>query len=192
MNRELRPAARATARDKDEDFILWELHQRIDFEQRAQVGNVAVEKAVLECGQFFLGIQRPKQFRKRKEQNCFGNAADLALNGRGIYVEGFATVSFPIGNQQRNGLPSIAHHAWITLDGCHAIDVTWRADPADCRYFGIPFSQRVLERWIARRWESNGNYWGPLLDWSQAPFADLLRDIQSEAAQFFGPNVDAN
>ena len=29
------------------------------------------------------------------------------------------------------------HHAWITLDGTHAVDVTWR-EPSSA-YFGIAF-----------------------------------------------------
>jgi hypothetical protein len=50
---------------------------------------------------------------------------DLACAERGIYVEGFAIT--PIF-----GTPF--HHAWITLDGIHAIDVTLKKAP-ECSYF---------------------------------------------------------
>jgi hypothetical protein len=77
------------------------------------------------------------------------NAGDLALRGHGTYVEGFPLC--PDG-----GAP--VHHAWLTLDGTNAVDVTWRNSARDCHYFGIPFSITVLEHFM-RRTKS----WGPLL-----------------------------
>jgi hypothetical protein len=88
-------------------------------------------------------------YRQRKKQACFGNAAILAMGDRGTYVEGFAL----------NGL-YLAHHAWITLDGVHAIDPTWRA-ASTCCYFGIQFPTKVVGDWVERR----GGYADALLDW---------------------------
>ena len=78
--------------------------------------------AVLEHGRPYVGISRPKGYRKLKDKKCFYNAGKLALANRGTYVEGFTgfgSALFPI------------HHAWLTLDGEHAIDVTWADDPTD-------------------------------------------------------------
>jgi hypothetical protein len=142
---------------------------------RAQVsasslpGNMAVEEAVLHYGRPFIGISRPKGYRQRGVKKCFVNAANLALYRGGTYVEGFALSpndrDFPI------------HHAWITLDGVHAIDVTWRCQASDCHYYGIPFSNDVVRRSLLRR-----SHWGPLLDLSEAPFDELLKHTQHHVA----------
>lgn len=111
---------------------------------------------VLRHGRAFVGVGRPKSYRQRALKNCLRNAGDLAISDRGRYVEGFAISA--------SGL--CCQHAWITLDGVHAIDVTWPEAPA-CHYFGIEFPQPVLARWVRRR-----GYWG-LLD----PVDDeMLRD----------------
>jgi hypothetical protein len=45
-----------------------------------------VEDAVLRDGRDYIGIGRPKGFRhQRPRQQCFWNAADAALQGRGQY-----------------------------------------------------------------------------------------------------------
>src|SRR5262249_40362402 len=36
-------------------------------------------------------------------------------------------------------------HAWVTLDGVHAVDVTWDA-PADCHYVGVAFPKEIVAR----------------------------------------------
>ena len=71
---------------------------------------------------------------------CFANAGYLAYNLLGLYVEGFASPP---------GQPPV-HHAWVTLDGVHAIDVTFRKPATDCLYFGIPIPLNVLQKWIER------------------------------------------
>jgi hypothetical protein len=112
----------------------------------ADGGNIKVQDAVLKHGYPFIGIKRPKEYRPRARKKCFLNAGDIASSERRIprpiYVEGFAIR--PIG-----GTPF--HHAWITLDGIHAIDVTLRDPAPDCLYFGIPFSLEVLQRRTVRR-----------------------------------------
>jgi hypothetical protein len=121
-------------------------------------------RAVLDHGCPYVGEKRPKGYRKRKAGCCFRNAAKLAIRGRGTYVEGFASFldDTPI------------HHAWVTLDGVHAIDATWTwHDPADCRYFGIAFPPLILARHcISQR------YFVPLLsdDGSSAALCELLAD----------------
>jgi hypothetical protein len=145
--------------------IVADLRRRVSFSQ----GNVAVEEAVLAHGRPFIGVSRPKGYRQRGAKRCFANAGDLALCERGIYVEGFA-----LGPDDRG---IAIHHAWITLDGVHAIDVTWVRQASDCHYYGIPFSNDVLERLLLRR-----KYWGPVLDWSEAPFDELFKDAQRHPA----------
>ena len=97
-------------------------------------------KAVLKAGQSFTGIARPKGYRQMRLKQCFWNAGRLALEHRGIYVEGFVLTP---------GSWSIPH-AWLTLDGIHAIDVTLKDAPA-YHYFGIAFSHEVLCEWMIRR-----------------------------------------
>jgi hypothetical protein len=68
-------------------------------------------------------------------KQCFRNAGILADEGRGTYCEGFA-----LGE---HGF--LVHHAWITLDGKTAIDVTL-PDAPKYVYFGIPFSGPAFAR----------------------------------------------
>jgi hypothetical protein len=100
-----------------------------------QPSGLHIMRAVVDHGRPYIGINRPKGYRKRKDKQCFWNAADLALSDRGTYVEGYA--STPRG---------VIHHAWVTLDGVHAIDPTWR-DPAECYYVGIAFPKEIVARY---------------------------------------------
>jgi hypothetical protein len=95
---------------------------------------------LIERGKVFTPIKRPKGYRKRRDRECFMNAALLAIDRRGIYVEGLACSSL---------FPKLAaHHAWITLDGVHAIDPTW-AEPGTF-YLGITFDVKTVARkWLA-------------------------------------------
>ena len=116
--------------------IFADLEQRLRFFQDKQptaqwCSNM---RAVIDYGRPYVGINRPKGYRKRKAKQCFWNAARLAINDCGTYVEGYA--SLPIGG------PAL-HHAWVTLDGVHAVDVTWDA-PADCHYVGIAFPKKIV------------------------------------------------
>jgi hypothetical protein len=108
-----------------------------------------IEAVLLEHGCPFIGIARPKGFRLRAQKNCYMNAAIVAVDqGRGTYVEGLA-----IG---RGGLMP---HAWLTLDGTNAVDITWREPAGECQYFGIPFSAEVLRKFTTRT-----RTYGPLLE----------------------------
>jgi hypothetical protein len=127
-------------------------------------GNVTVEEAVLKHGRPFIAIGRPTGYRLGRVKQCYANAGKAACAEKGIYVEGFAMDSkrfFP--------------HAWITLDGIHAIDLTLRDPVNNFFYFGIPFCVDVLEEWRARR----GNR-GRLLD----AMDDDLDQMLSDAAHF--------
>ena len=105
-------------------------------------GNTIVESTVLEHGRPFIGMKRPKNYRPRAIKECFSNAGNLACEERGVYVEGFVIVP---------NLGGLTHHAWITIDGIYAIDVTLRSHIPDCLYFGIPFSLEVLRQAISLR-----------------------------------------
>jgi hypothetical protein len=105
-------------------------------------GAVVTYRAVLALGRPYVGLPRPQEFRRGRPKQCFRNAALLALDRCGIYVEGFAC-----SNQ---GSRDVMHHAWITVSGSDAIDVTW-ATPEDCHYFGIPMEPSEMRRWVLRR-----------------------------------------
>jgi hypothetical protein len=108
--------------------------------------SVKVENVVLKHGRPFIWTERPSGYRRRAIKRCFVNAGKLAFEKRGVYVEGFAMAG-------KAGLAF--HHAWITLDGLHAIEVTLSA--SNVSYFGIPFSLEVLQRWTVKQ-----GYWGLL------------------------------
>jgi hypothetical protein len=93
-------------------------------------------REVVDHGQSYVGRSRPKGYRKWAKKRCFYNAARLARDDRGVYVEGYAS--------HRDG--RVHHHAWVTLDGVHAIDVTWN-NPADCHYLGIAFPKEIVSRY---------------------------------------------
>ncbi len=80
-------------------------------------------------------MKRPKGYRKRRDQECFYNAQMLAIEDRGRYVEGYA---------QSRHLNMLVHHAWITLDGVHAIDPTWQEPGA--KYIGIEVDTVTLAK----------------------------------------------
>jgi hypothetical protein len=98
--------------------------------------NVEKENIVLEYGRPFVGIARPEGYCQWERKQCFSNAGDLAESGQGTYCEGF-TIWPPFYEP--------FHHAWITLDGKSAIDVTL-PNATECWYFGIPFGGPVFTR----------------------------------------------
>ena len=104
--------------------------------------------AVLEKdGKQFTPIERPKGYRRQRRQgDCFYNAASIALRDpKATYVEG---VAWSMGCGFR--------HAWVTLDGVHAIDQTWPT-PGDA-YFGVAVPAKQLAHVISR-----SEYFGSIL-----------------------------
>jgi hypothetical protein len=109
------------------------------------------KRILLEHGRPFAGIARPKGYRRQWAlKSCYRNAAELAIRGRGTYVEGLATLS--------HDSTLLLPHAWITVDGMDAIDQTWPRGE-NYEYFGIPFATETLARLLASR-----KYYGPLLE----------------------------
>jgi hypothetical protein len=93
------------------------------------------EQAIAELakqGRFFTPVKRPKGFRQMTVKACYYNAWRLAIYGRAQYVEGYAM----------SGSGFLAHHAWVTVDGVTAIDVTWR-EPGEV-YFGMVFDTKAI------------------------------------------------
>jgi hypothetical protein len=118
-----------------------QLLKQIEAFRLAGFTGITIDPYVIEHGRPFTGIKRPKGYRQRAEKWCFHNAAMLALEGRGTYVEGYA---IPLGDK------FLCHHAWITTgDGC-AVDVTWH-NPEQAAYFGVPIPSTVLaKRFLAK------------------------------------------
>jgi hypothetical protein len=128
-------------------------------------------EAVLKYGRPFTGIQRPKGYRQRAMKHCFTNSFDVTDGKRVFYVEGFALTP---------NAGSAFHHGWVMLDGVHAVDVTLK-EATKCWYFGIPFSSKIVMRWVTR--------WGntlPLIDpyASDADIEELLQDALSHPPIF--------
>jgi hypothetical protein len=122
-----------------------------------------IERAVVDHGREYVGIERPKGYRRQwTRKECFRNAYGLAVvRNRGTYVEGF--VRGKVGAD-----PLIIHHAWITIDGVHSIDPTL-PDAPEYLYYGIPFSNEIAARAMLAR----GYYYGVL---------DLLVEKPDQAA----------
>jgi hypothetical protein len=75
--------------------------------------------------------------RKRRAKMCFSNSTDFVIGKRqGTYVEGYALCK---------AMPFMPiHHAWVTMDGTDAMDLTLDAEGYE--YFGVVFERDVLRR----------------------------------------------
>lgn len=146
---------------------------RLDIEHSP--GNVRLQTLVLQHGRTFAPQRRPKGFRLRTQKECFLNSFYVADAGRGTYVEGFAMVK---------GLHF--HHAWVTLDGVHAVDVTLRL-PEEAQFFGIAFSLSGLRRQILS--VRKGRV--PMLD-AIYPMDALEALVEEAATSSFGSDDAAN
>jgi hypothetical protein len=107
----------------------------------ANYTGITIQPHVIEHGRPFAGIKRPKGYRRRAAKQCFQNAALLAIEGRGTYVEGYAA---PLAGNL------IIEHAWVTVDNIHAVDVTW-VNPERAAYFGVPIPSTVLLKLLCER-----------------------------------------
>lgn len=103
------------------------------FRQNAERERVAFD-TFKKAARPFEPMARPKSYRKRANNECFYNSAMLTIEKRGRYVEGCA--------QSIAGI--MVHHAWITLDGVHAIETTWKEPGAS--YLGIEVDSVTLAK----------------------------------------------
>lgn len=104
--------------------------------QVSEIGFPAlIERFVLRNGKPYAPM--PHIGRKRKDKECFKNAAEYVLSERtspkARYVEGLARG--PVC-----GL--LIHHAWVEIDG-QAMDPTWR-DAERSEYYGFAFEKNML------------------------------------------------
>lgn len=90
---------------------------------------------VLEFGRYYVGGPRPPGIKRGHPQECYANAATLALKEQpeASYAEGYA---------YRNDLLRPFLHAWCVLDG-RVLDNTLH-DPEDFDYFGIIIPKDML------------------------------------------------
>jgi hypothetical protein len=116
------------------------LHGQIEEARKLRSWGPLAE-AVLRHGRPYIGVPRPKGWRRHAQRQCFRNAAIVCFKKQCTYVEGFA-----IG--RIDGL--LIHHAWVTNDGMHAIDPTWDDAPTSA-YFGIAFSTKVVGQALTQR-----------------------------------------
>ena len=89
----------------------------IEARQRFNLVGVspALWSALTTRGKEYKGIARPKGYRKWRDGDCFRNASMIATRSpNDTYVEGVAY-----------DLHCLFHHAWVTTDDEHAIDITW-------------------------------------------------------------------
>jgi hypothetical protein len=118
-------------------------------------------------GRLFTGIRRPNGFRQMMRKNCFRNAQILAVEGRATYVEGICVA---------RSVPWIGFaHAWLTLDGEHAVDIT--LDAQSHVYFGIAFEDKCE---LARAICKAGYYQSRLS-------LDTVMDVPPELAEAIEP-----
>jgi hypothetical protein len=88
------------------------------------IDAIVLEK-VIRHGKPYTHLPKPKYLRWRKQKQCFYNSWMTAVkNPELLYVEGFIL-----------GTHDPIHHAWVSPDGIHAIDVTLRRDRGG--YYGI-------------------------------------------------------
>jgi hypothetical protein len=101
-------------------------------------GNVDAHRVVLQYGRPFTGVPRPKGYRQWARRQCFRNSHSIAERGQAHYCEGFVI-------SPRVGIGML--HAWVTLDGANAVDVTL-LDGTECGYFGISFGHPMMKQLI--------------------------------------------
>jgi hypothetical protein len=116
--------------------IKQDITERVD--QWARLGHPAMlDRFILRNGKVYTPTKRIGHKRTPKE--CFANATRYVLKNGGTYVEGYV-----IGNK----LPIPIHHAWVTLDGTDAMDIT--LDAENYQYMGVEFDTDTLRKQTAR------------------------------------------
>jgi hypothetical protein len=106
----------------------------------------------LEAGRFFTYRPLPDDFLPLARGECFSNAQEITLHRGCDYVEGFAGLK---------GDERAIHHAWNTMDGTGALDVTWRV-PNRARenmwYFGISIPPRIVAEALVPLSDRDGEF----------------------------------
>jgi len=97
---------------------------------------------LLRQGSFFdpPRTARVRGVAKMPDQQCFKNAAKLAMQEQWLYAEGFASSGHPI------------HHAWCVNAQGRVVDPTWESPGA--AYYGL--AMRATE--LARHLSATGRY----------------------------------
>src|ERR1700730_11708258 len=110
------------------DILLSELKHRFA-QSRSDNLETKMLQRLIEYGRPFTRVVNPRGLRWRKEKQCFYNSLTTVFN-KGVhmpdlrYVEGYVLTEFgPV------------HHAWVTPDVVHAIDLTLREEPF--AYYGV-------------------------------------------------------
>jgi hypothetical protein len=118
-------------------MVLTEMKRRVAEYKRAGWTNnevIALARAI-EHGKSYTRISKQKELRWRQQKLCFYNSCTTVLNRQELqlrYVEGFVL--------SKSG--SLTHHAWVTRDGKHAIDVTLREERLG--YYGIEVPREIM------------------------------------------------
>jgi len=90
----------------------------------------------LELGRFFRPQPLPQGFRRGKQNQCYGNAFDLAVRTASLtYCEGF--VLFSLGSRAAE-----VEHGWCVAADGRVVEVTLRQ--IGLSYFGIPYRPEQL------------------------------------------------
>jgi hypothetical protein len=127
-----------TIRERLQRELNWQRESDARWEREGfEAPRAYLQKVVLDHGREYVGIERPRGFRRQwARKQCFRNAAVVAMGGQATYVEDYAMSG-------TSGL--LFEHAWLTVDGVHAIDQTL-PDALATEYLGIPFATAVLGR----------------------------------------------
>lgn len=117
------------------------IRRALEQELRAAIGNVSLERFVLEHGKAFRVGPFPPDVERGSEKDCYFNAASAVLgNDEYLYAEGFAF-------WRRHA--QLFQHAWCVWKG-NAFDPTLKC-PEEFEYLGITLSQKELLPILARQ-----------------------------------------
>lgn len=107
---------------------------------------------VLHYGRSFSPAPRPPGVRKRRSRYCYRNATLFVqeIDERYAYCEGWALSSLDGG--------MTVQHAWVTLTGDKAVELTW-AEPGRA-YLGVVIEPDQLSRFLVER-----RSFGSVIDW---------------------------
>lgn len=144
MNETHQAAVRAGA-ETEADFALFTTLTTLRDQYRAMHATEPSESArdmlalygyYLEHGRFFRPHPLPRGFRRGKQNQCYGNAFDLAVLTAGLtYCEGF--VLFSLGSRAAE-----VEHGWCVAADGRVIELTLRQ--VGLSYFGIPYRPEQL------------------------------------------------